>query len=89
MPCACFDYFVTEAHCPTIAIGDGGNEIGMGNALEGLQQLDIIPAVTPCDELLIADVSNWAAFGLIALMGLWAKGWKRLMANNSLPICAN
>ncbi len=71
--CACFDYFVTEAPCPTIAIGDGGNEIGMGNALEGLQQLDIIPAVTPCDELLIADVSNWAAFGLIALMGLWAK----------------
>lgn len=71
--CACFDYFVTEARCPTIAIGDGGNEIGMGNALEGLKQLNIIPAVTPCDELLIADVSNWAAFGLIALMGMQVK----------------
>jgi hypothetical protein len=71
--CACFDYFVTEAQCPTIAIGDGGNEIGMGNALEGLKELDIIPAVTTCDELLIADVSNWAAFGLIALLGLWTK----------------
>lgn len=71
--CACFDYFVTEADCPTIAIGDGGNEIGMGNVLEGLKQLDIIPAVTTCDELLIADVSNWAAFGLIALLGLWAR----------------
>ena len=29
--CGCFDFFVTEARCPTIAIGDGGNEIGMGN----------------------------------------------------------
>lgn len=71
--CACFDYFVTDAQCPTIAIGDGGNEIGMGNALEGLKELNIIPAITPCDELLIADVSNWAGFGLIALMGLWSK----------------
>ncbi len=68
--CACFDYFVTEAQCPTIAIGDGGNEIGMGNVLEGLKALDIIPATTTCDELLIADVSNWAGFGLIALLGL-------------------
>ncbi|MEZ5534056.1 MAG: DUF4392 domain-containing protein [Thiolinea sp.] len=71
--CACFDYFVTEATCPTIAIGDGGNEIGMGNALEGLKELNIIPAVTTCDELLIADVSNWAAFGLIALLSIHAQ----------------
>jgi len=77
--CACFDYFVTEAQCPTIAIGDGGNEIGMGNALAGLKELDIIPATTTCDELLIADVSNWAGFGLIALLGLWSK--QDLLAN--------
>ena len=71
--CACFDYFLTEASCPTIAIGDGGNEIGMGNVSEALTDLSIIPAMTGCDELLVADVSNWAAHGLIALLGYWTK----------------
>ena len=70
--CACFDYFLREATCPTIAIGDGGNEIGMGNVTEALAELSIIPSVTTCDELLVADVSNWAAHGLIALLGLWS-----------------
>lgn len=69
--CACFDYFVTLAECPTIAIGDGGNEIGMGNIREAIEGLDIVPAATTCDELLIADVSNWAAHGIIALLALW------------------
>ncbi len=69
--CACFDYFVTLAPCPTIAIGDGGNEIGMGNIRAAIEKLDIVPAVTGCDELLIADVSNWAAYGLLAIIGYW------------------
>ncbi|MEZ5448683.1 MAG: DUF4392 domain-containing protein [Thiolinea sp.] len=69
--CACFDYFLREASCPTLAIGDGGNEIGMGNLQQALQALDIVPSVTTCDELLVADVSNWGAYGLIALLGLW------------------
>ena len=69
--CACFDYFLIEADCPTIAIGDGGNEIGMGNVTEALASLSITPAMTGCDELLVADVSNWAAHGLIALLGYW------------------
>jgi len=66
--CASFDYFLTLARCPTIAIGDGGNEIGMGNIADAVAQLNITPAVTRCDELLIADVSNWAAHGLIAML---------------------
>ena len=66
--CASFDYFLTLARCPTIAIGDGGNEIGMGNIADAVAQLNIIPAATRCDELLIADVSNWAAHGLIAML---------------------
>lgn len=71
--CACFDFFLNEATCPTIAIGDGGNEIGMGNIKEAISKLNITPAATTCDELLIADVSNWAAYGIIAFLGLWAK----------------
>jgi hypothetical protein len=69
--CASFDDFLNEASCPTIAIGDGGNEIGMGNVTNSLVNLDIVPAVTTCDELLVADVSNWGALGLIAIIGYW------------------
>jgi hypothetical protein len=66
--CASFDQFLNLASCPTIGIGDGGNEIGMGNVMDTLTTLDIVPSTTCCDELVIADVSNWAAHGLIALL---------------------
>ena len=66
--CASFDYFLSSASCPTIGIGDGGNEIGMGNVARHSEQLNIIPSATCCDELVIADVSNWAAHGLIAML---------------------
>lgn len=69
--CASFDFFMSQANCPTIAIGDGGNEIGMGNIAPELASLNIIPSVTECDELLVADVSNWGAYGLIGIMSLW------------------
>ncbi|NMM39591.1 DUF4392 domain-containing protein [Pseudoalteromonas arctica] len=29
--CGCFDFFISQAACPAIASGDGGNEISMGN----------------------------------------------------------
>jgi biotin-dependent carboxylase-like uncharacterized protein len=70
--CANFDSFIINASCPTIAIGDGGNEIGMGNIADTLSQLDIRASMTCCDELLVADVSNWAAHGLIALLSVMA-----------------
>ncbi|KGJ96043.1 glutamate cyclase domain-containing protein [Thalassotalea sp. ND16A] len=70
--CACFDHYLNESNCPTIAIGDGGNEIGMGNIIPALSKLDITPAITTCDELLIADVSNWGAYGIIAFLAKWA-----------------
>ena len=65
---ACFDSFMNLCECPTIAIGDGGNEIGMGKVAEALRSLDIVPAVTGCDELIVADVSNWGAYGIIAFL---------------------
>jgi hypothetical protein len=69
--CAFFDPFINSASCPTIAIGDGGNEIGMGNIREAISDLDINPSVTGCDELLVADVSNWGAYGVIAILASW------------------
>ena len=68
---ACFDSFMNLCECPTIAIGDGGNEIGMGKVAEALRTLDIVPAVTDCDELIVADVSNWGAYGIIAFLSRW------------------
>jgi D-glutamate cyclase-like, C-terminal len=70
--CALFDPFITLAECPTIAIGDGGNEIGMGNIATAIAGLNINASTTGCGELLVADVSNWGAYGLIAILASWA-----------------
>ncbi|MCQ8878875.1 DUF4392 domain-containing protein [Pseudoalteromonas shioyasakiensis] len=77
--CGCFDFFITQASCPTIAIGDGGNEIGMGNVAQHMTELNIMPSLTCCDELLLADVSNWAAYGIIAFLSRWHR--QDLLAN--------
>jgi hypothetical protein len=68
---ACFDSFMKLCACPTIGIGDGGNEIGMGNVADALRGLNIVPATTTCTELIVADVSNWGAYGLISFLSLW------------------
>ena len=59
--------YLEQANCSTIAIGDGGNEVGMGNVAQSLMGLDIRPAECVCSELIVADVSNWAAYALCAL----------------------
>jgi hypothetical protein len=61
-----FDLFFQYCQCPTIAVGDGGNEIGMGNVLPALANLPIIPCVVRCTELVIATVSNWGVYGILA-----------------------
>ena len=56
-------------HLLTIGIGDGGNEIGMGNLqAEIRQQLDLNPCTVEADHLIIATVSNWGAYGLLAAL---------------------
>ena len=42
----------------------------MGNVANTLTGLNINPSATCCDELLIADVSNWAAHGLLAMLSI-------------------
>ncbi|MDH3631377.1 MAG: DUF4392 domain-containing protein [Gammaproteobacteria bacterium] len=70
---ACFDTFMDMSDCPTIAIGDGGNEIGMGKVAQALQGLNIVPSITTCDELIVTDVSNWGAYGIISFLSVWNK----------------
>ena len=66
--CSSAEPYLELATCPTIAIGDGGNELGMGKAQAALRSLDIRAAISDCDELIVADVSNWAAYALCALV---------------------
>lgn len=54
---------------PTFAIGDGGNEIGMGNFKGFLREFSILePCQIECDFPIIASVSNWGAYGFIAYL---------------------
>ena len=54
---------------PTIGVGDGGNEIGMGNVARAVEQrLSLTPAQIKADILVIATVSNWGAYGIVAAL---------------------
>ncbi|MCR5555493.1 MAG: DUF4392 domain-containing protein [Bacteroidales bacterium] len=68
------DELVLRASCLTIGIGDGGNEIGMGKLSCHMQHIDLIPSIVPCNYLIVASVSNWGSYGLIAALSmLWHK----------------
>jgi hypothetical protein len=67
--CERFDPFISEASCLTIGIGDGGNEVGMGKVAGAVQALRVTPSATSCDELIVADVSNWGAYALALAIG--------------------
>ena len=60
-----------------LAVGDGGNEIGMGKLPPGLIARTVpngekIACVTSCDQLVVAGVSNWGAYGLMAALAVAA-----------------
>ncbi len=74
------DYLFREHDC-SVGIGDGGNEIGMGNLAAAIPMLMPNveqPCITPTTHLAIASVSNWGAWGIIAAMS-------RLRGENLLP----
>lgn len=56
---------------PTVGIGDGGNEIGMGNVQEAIaKELALVPCRTKVDSLVLATVSNWGGYGLVAALSV-------------------
>ncbi len=69
---------------PSIAIGDGGNEIGMGNVATQLtSELGIAePCRTRADSLILCAVSNWGAYGLVAALS-------KLLGKSLLPSSAS
>ncbi|HEV8441543.1 MAG TPA: DUF4392 domain-containing protein [Methylomirabilota bacterium] len=54
----------------TIGIGDGGNEIGMGNVRGRITRVDArarsIASVVKVKHLVVAGTSNWGAYGVVA-----------------------
>jgi D-glutamate cyclase len=72
-----FDHLVSEAHArkiPTIGIGDGGNEIGMGAVRDAVAAHipygDQICAEMPTDVLLPCGVSNWGCYAVEAALAI-------------------
>lgn len=66
------DYLFTLAPA-SVGIGDGGNEIGMGNlrgSIASIAGLPVDPCVTKTDRLVVAACSNWGAYGLVAALSL-------------------
>jgi hypothetical protein len=57
----------------TVGVGDGGNEIGMGSARVKIAKLDALRAriatVIRVDHLVVAGVSNWGGYGVVAALG--------------------
>ena len=67
-----------------IAVGDGGNEMGMGKLPRALIAAEVpngaaIASVTSCDHLIVAGVSNWGAYGLMAALAVLRPDWRDRM----------
>ncbi len=66
------DYLFDE-HPNTVGIGDGGNEIGMGNLasiIPTVPSLVKFPCVTTTTKLIVTSVSNWGGYGLVAALSM-------------------
>ena len=79
------DDLYTSGDWVRIGVGDGGNEIGMGKLPAGLiartvPNGDRIACVTACDHLVVAGVSNWGAYGLMAALAVLHEAWSPVLA---------
>ena len=67
--------FLMNNHPHTIGIGDGGNEVGVANVVE--KEPAVLPSgeptVTRSTWPIIASVSNWGGYGLVAALSLQVK----------------
>ena len=73
--------YLFDKHVASVGIGDGGNEIGMGNlasVIPLVMPMEGMPSTTRTTRLIIASVSNWGAWGLVAALS-------RLTRQNLLP----
>jgi hypothetical protein len=75
------DELFTAGPWETIAIGDGGNEIGMGALPRHLIAQHVengmtIACITPAQHLIVAGVSNWGAYALLGALAVLRGDWR-------------
>jgi hypothetical protein len=73
--------YIFSGRCDSLGIGDGGNEIGMGNLAAHMSDVETLPrkpALTRVSRLIIASVSNWGVYGLIGALS-------RMIGQDLLP----
>ena len=78
---AALDELFAAGPWETIAVGDGGNEIGMGALPRALIAAEVehgetIACVTPAQHLIVAGVSHWGAYALIGALALAREDWR-------------
>jgi hypothetical protein len=68
----------------TVAIGDGGNEVGLGALPRALMAQhvaygELIACVTPATHLVMAGVSHWGCYALLAALAIVRPSWRQAM----------
>jgi hypothetical protein len=73
------DEFALQGRSRVIGIGDGGNEVGMGNYREALSEImrgyGNCISVVGADVCIPVDVSNWGAYALAAALSIDSGEW--------------
>jgi D-glutamate cyclase len=82
---AAFDELFAVGPWDTIAVGDGGNEIGMGALPRALIAQHVahgetIACVTAARHLIVAGVSHWGAYALLGALAAIRPDWRRQLA---------
>jgi hypothetical protein len=75
------DDFIRDKRWTSLAIGDLGNELGMGSVPSECIPQSIpdgrsIACVTPADHLIAAGVSDWGTFALLGAIALLKPHWR-------------
>ncbi|MEM1392246.1 MAG: DUF4392 domain-containing protein [Cyanobacteria bacterium P01_D01_bin.116] len=65
----------------SVGIGDGGNELGMGNIpreviAKNIRHGEEIACRIKCNYLIVCGVSNWGAYGILLALSLLRPDWK-------------
>jgi hypothetical protein len=79
------DRMYSKGSWTKIAIGDGGNEVGMGSLPHDVVSSvvvkgDLIHCPVACDVLIVAGTSNWGAAGLVGALAIARPGHAELRA---------
>jgi hypothetical protein len=66
-------FLAAPARMVTVGVGDGGNEVGMGTVRARVARaggvFPRIASVVKVKHLVVAGVSNWGAYGIVAELG--------------------